>query len=85
MVVTGAILLHLSVVEMFDAAKFAEYVKSLREAHGYTLLDLAYIVGCHKSTLSRIERGHAPDIDTFLKICNWADWKAPHRCFYIEL
>lgn len=28
-------------------------------------------IGIGHATLSRIERGHVPDLETFLKLCNW--------------
>jgi transcriptional regulator with XRE-family HTH domain len=31
------------------------------------------IGGISAPTLSRIEKGNVPDVDTFIKICNWLD------------
>jgi len=28
-------------------------------------------IGISPATLSRVERGHLPDIETFAKVCNW--------------
>lgn len=30
-------------------------------------------VGISSATLSRVERGHLPDLETFAKICKWLD------------
>lgn len=33
--------------------------------------DVASEIGVSAATLSRVERGHLPDLDTFGKICRW--------------
>lgn len=47
-----------------------------RAAHGWTVRDLAPKVGISIATLSRIERGHAMDADTMLKVWQWLITKA---------
>lgn len=37
-------------------------------------------IGISKATLSRIERGHLPDILTFAQVCEWLN-KKPNRYF----
>ncbi len=54
-----------------DTKKFSEMVKSKRGSTG--LRTLAAEIGVSASTLSRIEQGNLPDIDTYLTICNWLE------------
>jgi transcriptional regulator with XRE-family HTH domain len=35
--------------------------------------EVAKEIGTSPSTLSRVERGHLPDLETFGKICRWLD------------
>ena len=42
-----------------------------RAARGWTVRDLAPKVGISIATLSRIERGHAMDAATMLKVWQW--------------
>lgn len=57
---------------MFDAATFSKSVFDLRQSCGLSLREMAHHVGISAATLSRIERGHKPDIDSFIIICQWA-------------
>ena len=53
-----------------DTAKLAKMIKSKRGSKG--LRTIAEEIGnVSASTLSRIEQGKLPDVDTFLKICYW--------------
>lgn len=54
-----------------DTTKFAEMIKSKRGKTG--LRALANDIGISASTLSRIEQGNLPDIDTYLKLCQWLE------------
>tara|TARA_R110002050_G_scaffold161419_1_gene291070 strand:+ start:186 stop:533 length:348 start_codon:yes stop_codon:yes gene_type:complete len=54
-----------------DTAKFSEMIKSKRGTKG--LRALASEIGVSASTLSRIEQGNLPDIDTYLKLCSWLE------------
>lgn len=54
-----------------DTLKFSEMIKSKRGNQG--LRQLAEVISVSASTLSRIEQGRLPDIDTYLKICNWLE------------
>ncbi|GGD11374.1 helix-turn-helix domain-containing protein [Hyunsoonleella pacifica] len=54
-----------------DTIKFSEMIKSKRGKTG--LRKLADEINISASTLSRIEQGNLPDIDTYLKICNWLE------------
>ena len=53
-----------------DTIKLAQMVKSKRG--DLPLRDAAKAIkGVSASTLSRVEQGKLPDIDTFFKICEW--------------
>lgn len=54
-----------------DIKKFSESIKSKRGSIG--LRTLANEIGVSASTLSRIEQGNLPDIDTYLKLCEWLE------------
>lgn len=54
-----------------DTTKFSEMVKSKRGSIG--LRTLATEIGISAATLSRIEQGNLPDIDTYLKVCDWLE------------
>jgi len=55
-----------------DTTKLSEMLKSKRGSKGLRAIS-AEIGGVSAPTLSRIEQGNLPDIDTFLKICNWLE------------
>jgi len=54
-----------------DITKLSEMIKSKRGKKGLRLL--ASEIGVSASTLSRIEQGNLPDIDTYLRLCNWLE------------
>ena len=54
-----------------DTKKFSEMIKSKRANMG--LRALSAQIGISASTLSRIEQGNLPDIDTYLRLCDWLD------------
>lgn len=54
-----------------DTKKFSEMIKSKRGNQG--LRALASEIGVSASTLSRIEQGNLPDIDTYITLCEWLD------------
>ena len=54
-----------------DIQKLSEMIKSKRGKKGLRLL--ASEIGVSASTLSRIEQGNLPDIDTYLRLCNWLE------------
>lgn len=54
-----------------DTKKFSDMIKSKRGNIG--LRTLAKEIGISASTLSRIEQGNLPDIDTYLRLCNWLE------------
>ncbi len=46
-------------------------VAEKRDETGQGLRDAAGEIGVSPATLSRVERGHLPDLETFGKICRW--------------
>lgn len=40
---------------------------------GNGLRETAKLIGISPATLSRIERGHLPDLETFSKVCHWLE------------
>lgn len=54
-----------------NSSLLAEMIKSKRGNRG--LRETAKEIGTSSPTLSRIENGNLPDIDTYIKICKWLD------------
>ena len=59
------------ITSSLDTQKFSEMIKSKRGKKG--LRQLASEIGISASTLSRIEQGNLPDIDTYIKLCEWLE------------
>jgi transcriptional regulator with XRE-family HTH domain len=58
-----------------DTAKLSGMLKSKRGNKGLRAVAIE-IGGVSAPTLSRIEQGNLPDIDTYLKICKWLEVSA---------
>ena len=56
--------------EMVDSHRLAARVIAKRGKRGLRAT-AAEIGGVSASTLSRVEAGNVPDLDTFLKLCQW--------------
>lgn len=69
---------------MFNAKRFGMHVASHRRGFGLSLRDAAKELGFSAATLSRVERGEKPEIDTFVKICQWAGWTKKCDFFFVE-
>jgi transcriptional regulator with XRE-family HTH domain len=55
-----------------DTRKLSEMLRSKREGRG--LREVAKEIGdVSPSTLSRIEQGNLPDIETYVKLCRWLE------------
>lgn len=50
-----------------------ERLKERRTAGGLGLRVAAKLIGISPATLSRVERGSLPDLETFRKICRWLE------------
>lgn len=60
-----------------DIRELAKLIKSKRGRRG--LREVAKELGdVSASTLSRIEQGKIPDLDTFMKLCKWLGVSADH-------
>lgn len=55
-----------------DIIRLATLLKSKRGSKGLRAV-AQEIGGVSASTLSRIERGEVPDLDTFIRLCRWLD------------
>lgn len=70
---------------MFDAPKFGMHLAYLRRFRRLSVRTLADTIGVSAASISRIERGNKPDIDSFSKIVLWAGWeKECHNFFNLE-
>lgn len=69
---------------MFNSKKFGMHVAYHRRGLGLSLRDAAEKLGFSAATMSRVERGEKPEIDTFVKICQWAGWSKNCDLFFIE-
>jgi transcriptional regulator with XRE-family HTH domain len=66
-----------------DTDKLSALLQEARDERGLGLRKAAKkIGGLSASTLSRIEKGKVPDVDTFVRICRWLD-KSP-EAFIID-
>lgn len=54
-----------------DVAAFSSMIKSKRANRG--LREVAKEIGISVSTLSRVENGNLPDMDSYFKICKWLE------------
>lgn len=58
----------------FDAAEFSKRIKTKRVIElDKGLREVAKKTGVSFSTLSRMENKKIPEMDSFLKVCNWLD------------
>jgi transcriptional regulator with XRE-family HTH domain len=67
----------------FDNEYFAYMVNAFRTKAGLSMRDLAKLTDISASTISRIERGEKPDIDTFGQLCEWMRYD-PGKFFYVD-
>lgn len=58
-------------MKQFDAANFAIAVKLARHFAGLDLRELGDEIGVSASSLSRIENGKKPDVDSLAKLLHW--------------
>jgi len=54
-----------------DTGKLSSMIKSKRGNKG--MRDVSKEIGVSAPTLSRIEQGKVPDVDTFIKLCEWLE------------
>lgn len=56
-------------IERFDKDRFVAVLQA--KARDYPLREVALQTGISAATLSRLERGKAPDLETFFAVCSW--------------
>ena len=62
---------------MFNKEKFTHHFKEVifltmsKEKRRIGVRELAERIGVSASTVSRLEKGKVPDVDTFLRVCKW--------------
>lgn len=61
--------LSTTMANQVDSEKLSYMIKSMRGKKG--LRETAKEIDISAPTLSRIEKGKLPDIDTYLKLCKW--------------
>lgn len=54
-----------------DISELGKFVKERRTTDGVALREAAAAAGVSFNTLSRVERGHVPDMATFRRIADW--------------
>lgn len=67
----------------FDSGYFGWRVQQRRVDFRMTLRDLAAEVHISAATLSRIERGSKPDLESFGQLCAWMNEDA-YRFFVVD-
>jgi transcriptional regulator with XRE-family HTH domain len=61
----------------FKSKEFSKAVKKKRTiSNNYNLRELADMLGVSHNTISRIENGKNPDIDTYCILCGWLGYSA---------
>ena len=56
---------------LLNSSLLAKRIKDKRGKIG--LREIAKEIGVSLATISRIEKGKLPDVDTFIKICQWLE------------
>lgn len=56
-----------------DTESFAQELRVIRARRNCLLDQVSDETGISKSTLSRIENGYTPDVNTFATLCDWGD------------
>lgn len=57
----------------WDVSELGGLLKERRKKSGLSLRDLANKIDVSLNTLSRVERGHVPDLTNFRRIIDWLD------------
>ena len=65
-----------------DTQKLASAIKSKRGSSGLRIT--AEEIGTSASTLSRVEQGNLPDIETYIRICKWLEVSTDYFTMDIE-
>lgn len=63
--------------QIFDSDKFAKAIKTKRIIElDITLREASKKAKVSFSTLSRMENGYLPELNNFIKVCNWMNTSA---------
>ena len=57
--------------DSLDISELGALIKARRKEHETSLRDAAHEAGVSFNTLSRVERGHVPDMSTFRRLATW--------------
>lgn len=58
-------------IPKFNSEAFGKHIQKKRKYCRMSLDELAKEIGISKATISRIERGNTPDIDTAIILAHW--------------
>lgn len=59
-------------MKSFDNKGFGILINGIRAIRGVSLRIASTQAGVSAATMSRVENGKAPDLDTFIALCEWA-------------
>ena len=59
--------------KLFDAVNFSRMVKYHQRSRRLTGRAVARMVGISPATYSRVTCGHAPDVETYLRLKKWME------------
>ena len=60
-----------TMTNQFNTELFAEMLQSKRKISGQSIRDVAAETNVSSSTISRLERGLVPDVQTLFILCHW--------------
>ncbi len=61
---------------LFNARTFGRAVSGELRAKGLTVRKAAREIGVSSATVSRVARGKAPDVESYLRLRAWLGWDA---------
>lgn len=70
---------------VFNAEQFAKDIAFRRRKLRQSLRTAAEQIGISHATLSRIECGEKPDVDTLFRLCKWAGIENLHVPTYFKI
>ena len=59
-------------MKLFDSKGFGILIGGVRTLRDISLRTASAQAGVSAATMSRVENGKAPDLDTFIALCEWA-------------
>ncbi len=61
---------------LFNPKKLGRAIRSELRAKGLTVRKAAREIGVSSATVSRVARGKAPDVESYLRLRAWLGWDA---------